>query len=90
MNDAYVVRIGAYQTKTKALSLLRQLKMTYKDAFLIKYTIDKQQIMQGSQLADPQKAKKTPNLPSTSRMAKRSDIPKRISEPHPHFDGENP
>ena len=58
INDAYFVRIGAYQTKTKALSLLKQLKMTHKDAFLIKYTVDKQQIMQGNQLTDQQKAKK--------------------------------
>ena len=41
INNAYFVRIGAYQTKNKALSLLKQLKMTYTDAFLIKYAVDK-------------------------------------------------
>ena len=74
-NDAYFVRIGAYQMKTKALSLLKQLKMTYADAFLIKYTIDKQQIMQGIYPTDQQKAEKNPTLPSTSHTVKKTDIP---------------
>ena len=75
INDAYYVRIGAYQTKTKALSLLKQLKMTHTDAFLIKYVIDKQRIVQGNHPTDQQKAKKTPSLPSTNLMAKHPDVP---------------
>ena len=57
-NDAYFVRIGSYQEKTKALALLKQLKMTHPDAFLIKYAVDKRQIVQGNQASDQRKAQK--------------------------------
>ena len=78
INNAYFVRIGAYQSKTKALSLLKQLKMTYIDAFLIKYAINKQQIMQGNDLTDQQKAKKAPSLPSGNMIANNPDIPAHL------------
>jgi tetratricopeptide (TPR) repeat protein len=74
INNAYFVRIGAYQAKTKALSSLKQLKMTYTDAFLIKYTVDTQQIRKGNYLADQQKAEKSPPLPSGNIIAKNPDI----------------
>jgi tetratricopeptide (TPR) repeat protein len=78
INDAYFVRIGAYQTKTKALSLLKQLKMTYTDAFLIKYVIDKHFITQGNYFTYQPKAKKSPSLPSTNLSAKHPDIPTHL------------
>lgn len=75
INDAYVVRIGAYQTKTKALSLLKQLKMTYTDAFLIKYIVDKQQTMLGNHPTDQQLTKRIPSQPPTNHIVKYPDIP---------------
>lgn len=75
INDAYFVRIGAYQTKTKALALLKQLKTTYPDAFLIKYIVDKQSIVLGDQPNDHQKAKNTPSVASTNPIEKYPDIP---------------
>ncbi len=74
INDAYVVRIGAYQTKSKAISLLKQLRMTYTDAFLIKYVIDKKQIIQGNHSTGHQNALKASSAPSTNAILKDSDI----------------
>jgi TolA-binding protein len=78
INNAYFVRIGAYQAKTKALSLLKQLKMTYSDAFLIKYDVDRQQIMPGNHLNDQQKAEKTPPLTSGNIIVKKPNIPTHL------------
>ena len=74
-NDAYFVRIGSYQEKTKALALLKQLKMTHPDAFLIKYTVDKRQIVKGDQASDQQKAQKIPPPPAANLMENDSNIP---------------
>jgi tetratricopeptide (TPR) repeat protein len=82
INDAYVVRIGAYQTKTKVLSLLKQLKVTNTDAFLIKYAIDKQQIVLENHHADQQQVKNILPPPSTNLTAKHYDIP---TNPQPHI-----
>ena len=73
-NDAYFVRIGSYQEKAKALALLKQLKMTHPDAFLIKYAVEKQQIVQGNQASDQRKAQKVPP-PASNPMENDSDIP---------------
>jgi TolA-binding protein len=78
INNAYFVRIGAYQVKNKALSLLKQLKMTYTDAFLIKYAVDKRQIMQGNHLTNQQKAEIAPTLPSRNIIVKNTDIPTHL------------
>jgi TolA-binding protein len=73
-NDAYFIRIGSYQEKTKALALLKQLKMTHPDAFLIKYVVEKRQIVQGNQASDQRKAQKV-SPPATNLMENDSDIP---------------
>ncbi|MCL5807261.1 MAG: tetratricopeptide repeat protein [Deltaproteobacteria bacterium] len=74
INDAFVVRVGIHQTKTKALSLLKQLKQTHTDAFLIKYDIEKRNIVQGKYPHnDHQKTQKIPAIPSINRMANDSD-----------------
>lgn len=75
INDSYVVRIGAYQAKTKALSLLNQLIITHTDAFLIRYVIDEQKIIKRNRPTDQQKANKTPPLTSTNTMVKYLDMP---------------
>jgi TolA-binding protein len=75
INDTYVVRIGAYRMKTKALSLLKQLKLTYTDAFIVKYIIDKRQIVQGDYPTDQQKGKKAAPLSSSKHKAKRPALP---------------
>jgi tetratricopeptide (TPR) repeat protein len=73
-NDAYYVRIGSYQEKAKALALLKQIKMTHPDAFLIKYAVDKRQIVRGNQASDQQKGQKVPP-PARNPLKNDSDIP---------------
>lgn|GEM_PF-2173057 len=75
IKDAYTVRIGTYRTKTNALSSLKQLKMMQKDAFLIKYDIDKQEVIKGNHRADQVKTNKPPTLPSTKIVANNTIAP---------------
>lgn len=77
-NEIYFVRIGSYQKKTEALSLLKQLKTTYSDAFLIKCVMDKKRIVRRDYPVMQQKPNELPSLPSTGPLRKHNQIPSQI------------
>jgi TolA-binding protein len=74
-NEAYVVRIGAYHAKTNALALLKKLKYIYTDAFIVKYTIETNQIVKGDHLTKQNKAKEALPVPSPNIIVKHSETP---------------
>ena len=86
INDSYVVRIGAYQVKNKALSLLKQLKLTYTDAFIIKYVIDKRQIVKGMIRLINKKGKKRSLSIIVKSQGKTSGTPDTNARSRPHID----
>ncbi len=48
INNAFLVRVGAYSSKASALASLKLLKSVYPDAFIVKYLINHQLIVQES------------------------------------------
>ena len=75
INDAYVIRIGDYQTKDKGLSLLEQLRKEYAGAYLKKCVIDKKRIMQTNNPYHHKDVKRTPSLPADPPRSNHGEMP---------------
>ena len=70
INDAFVVRVGAYRNRVKAVSLLKQFKKRYPDAFIKSYVRNSKPIARRKILAGQKKVKLFQQPPSKHQAVK--------------------